>query len=266
MTVTTRRVLAALLVWSMAAAWPAQAETRPVLRVGTGHWAPYVEQSAADGGALVRLLRAVLAEAGYDMKLSYYPWDRNILLLRQGQLDLLLPYSCGPQRLVYALCSDPLTYGEMVLFHHRSQSLDWQAINDLKGLRIGTTLGYSYGETFDRAVEAGELTTEVGRNEETSFRLLAYRRLDAYVQDRAVGYHTLRQMAPIENVYELTHHARPINREALRVMARRDDPDAQTIINRINTVLARLMEAGDLERLQQALNQGEAASWQPGRR
>lgn len=56
----------------------------PVVRIGTGDWVPYVDQHRADGGALVRLVRAVYAAAGYQVEFSFYPWDRNVRMLQQG--------------------------------------------------------------------------------------------------------------------------------------------------------------------------------------
>ena len=71
---------------------PVQAEPQK-LRIGTGDWAPYVDQERRDGGALARLISAVFAEAGYRvhavpgpsaplaaLSLSGLPSDRFLFL------------------------------------------------------------------------------------------------------------------------------------------------------------------------------------------
>ncbi len=147
---------------------PVQAEPQK-LRIGTGDWAPYVDQERSDGGALARLISAVFAEAGYQVEFIFHPWDRNVLMLQQGQLHAIMPYSCSPSRLNYGICSDPLVRGEIVLFHRRDQAFDWTSVEDLLKYHIGTTLGYSYGPAFDDALQAGRLSVEQNGKETPAF-------------------------------------------------------------------------------------------------
>ncbi|WP_230927193.1 substrate-binding periplasmic protein [Pseudomonas wenzhouensis] len=238
---------------------PAQAELK-TLRIGTGDWAPYVEQGRTDGGALARLVRAVFAESGYAVEFVFYPWDRNVLMLQRGALHAIMPYNCSPSRLDYGVCSDPLVRGEVVFFHHRDLAFDWQDIDDLQPYRIGTTLGYSYGSVFDEAMQLERLQVEQSSREDVSFRLLELKRIDLHPQDRAVGYAMLRRQFPGG---EITHHPRRLNREPLRLLFRKDDRQNAQLLRQFNAGLRRFVENGDLERLQQALNTGNADDWQP---
>tara|TARA_Y100001951_G_scaffold91708_1_gene85933 strand:- start:1799 stop:2593 length:795 start_codon:yes stop_codon:yes gene_type:complete len=249
-----------LPVWLLLLA-PVQAEPQ-TLRIGTGDWAPYVDQQRADGGALARLVSAVFAEAGYRVEYIFHPWDRNVLMLQQGQLSAIMPYSCSPSRLNYGVCSDPLVRGEVVLFHRVDQAFDWQKVDDLFNYRIGTTLGYSYGPEFDEALAAGRLMVQQSGKEDTSFRLLELGRIDLHPQDRAVGYAMLRQLFP-KDASHITHHPRYLNKEPLRLLFRKDDAEAAELLRLFNAGLQAFAKRGDLERLQQALNSGNADSWQP---
>lgn len=244
------------------AASPVQAE-RQMLRIGTGDWAPYVDQHRADGGALARLISAVFDEVGYDVEYAFYPWDRNVLLLQQGQLDAIMPYSCSPSRLNYGVCSDPLVRGEVVLFHRRDQAFDWRRVEDLAPYRIGTTLGYSYGPQFDEALQAGRLRVEQSGKEDTGFRLLKLGRIDLHPQDRAVGYAMLRRLFPGAEGQAITHHPRHLNVEPLRMLFRKDDAHSADLLRRFNSGLREFSVRGDLLRLQQALNSGDADDWLP---
>ena len=258
------RLLLLVSLLLMGGALPAAAEPR--LRIGTGDWVPYVDQRRDDGGALARLVRAVFAEAGLEVEYRFYPWDRNVLMLQQGQLDAIMPYSCSPSRLDYAVCSEPLVRGEVVLFHRRQLDFDWRRIEDLGRYRIGTTLGYSYGSRFDRAQQKGLLQVTQSGKEDTSFRLLEHGRIDLHPQDRAVGYATLRRLFPGAEGRAITHHPRYLNTEPLRLLFRKDDARAAELLRRFNVQLLRFAERGDLERLQRALYSGDADAWQPDNR
>lgn len=249
------------MLWAMYL--PLQAEPRQV-RIGTGDWAPYVDQQQGDGGALPRLVSAVFAEAGYQVEYLFHPWDRNVLLLQQGHLHAIMPYSCSPSRLNYGLCSDPMVRGELVLFHRREQPFDWEHVEDLQGYRIATTLGYSYGLLFDEALRDGRLSVLQSNKDDTGFRLLELGRIDLHPQDRAVGYAMLRRLFPVDGG-GITHHPRYLNSEPLRLLFQRDHPESAELLRLFNAHLRRLAQRGDLQRLQQSVNSGNADDWQPGK-
>lgn len=256
------RTLIALLAVLLFSGTQAQAESR-ALRIGTSDWAPYVEQQRSDGGALARLISAVFAESGHAVEFVFYPWDRNVLMLQRGALHAIMPYNCSPSRLDYGICSDPLVHGEVVLFQRRNMAFDWQSIDDLRPYLIGTDLGYSYGAAFDEAVQAGRLRIEQNSKEGTGLRLLELKRIDLYPQDRAVGYAMLRRQPSEMGADGITHHPRYLNREPLRLLFRKDDAQSALLLRQFNAGLRRFAERGELQRLQQALNSGNAEDWRP---
>ncbi len=237
------------------------AYAHPVVRVGTGDWVPYVDQQRTDGGALSRLVRDIFKAAGYQVEFVYYPWDRNLLMLEQGGLDAVMPYSCSASRRRISECSDPVVQGEIVLFQRTDQQLNWNVIDDLDAFSIATTLGYSYGPEFDAAVQSGALTVQQSGKEDTGFRLLELGRVDFHPQDRAVGYAMLRRMFSPEARATITHHPRTLNTEPLHLLFRKGDAKADRLRKVFNAGLRRLAENGELERLQQALYSGDADQW-----
>jgi polar amino acid transport system substrate-binding protein len=249
-----------LLVGGLLALAPlAQAER--IVRIGTGDWVPYVDQHRADGGALARLVKAVFASTGHRVEFVFHPWDRNVLMLQQGELDAIMPYSCSARRQDYGVCSEPLVRGQVVLFHRKDLAFDWARVEDLKRYRIGTTLGYSYGPQFDGALQKGLLRVEQNSKDDTAFRLLELKRIDLHPQDRAVGYSMLRRLFPGEQ--GITHHPRYLNTEPLRLLFRKNDPAAEELLRSFNEELVRYAQRGELKRLQEALYSGDADSWRP---
>lgn len=234
---------------------------QPVVRIGTGDWVPYVDQLRADGGALARLIREIFTSAGYQVEFVYYPWDRNLLMLEQGALDAVMPYSCSAQRSRISDCSDPVVNGEVVLFMRRDQGLNWTRIEDLNKLRIATTLGYSYGPQFDAALQSGQLNVQQNGKEDTGFRLLELGRVDVHPQDRAVGYAMLRRMFTPEARAAISHHPRVLSTEPLHLLFRKNDVKADQLREVFNAGLRGFAKSGELERLQQALYTGNTDQW-----
>ena len=250
-----------LLVLAIALSPAGSAEQ--VVRIGTGDWAPYVDQSRSDKGAMVRLVRAVFAEAGYQAKFVFYPWDRNVLKLQQGSLDAIMPYACTAARRAFSDCSEPMVRGEVVLFHRKELAFDWQQVDDLQKFRIGTTLGYSYGQQFDKAHQDGRLSILQNGKEATSFRLLELGRIDLHPQDRAVGYAMLQRLFPAETRARITHHPHSLSTEPLHMLFRKNDARGAELRSVFNRSLRLFAERGDLARLQQALYSGNADQWSP---
>ncbi|MGB4073212.1 substrate-binding periplasmic protein [Pseudomonas sp.] len=238
-----------------------QVVAEPVVRIGTGDWVPYVDQQRADGGALSRLVKSIFNAAGYQVEFVYYPWDRNLLMLEQGSLDAVMPYTCTTARQRVGVCSEPVVKGEIVLFQRSDQKLDWARIEDLKSFSIATTLGYSYGPEFDAAQQSGVLSVQKSGKEDTGFRLLELGRVDFHPQDRAVGYAMLRRTFSPEARAVITHHPRVLNTEPLHLLFRKDDARATQLRAVFNAGLQRFAADGELERLQQALYSGNPDQW-----
>ncbi len=234
-----------------------------MVRVGTGDWAPYLDQNQADGGALGRLVRKVFQSAGYRVEIFFHPWDRNLLLLQQGSLDAVMPYICSKARRQISQCSDEVLRGEVVLFHRVDKPFDWQQLEDLRAFRIGTSLGYSYGPRFDEALQAGLFQVQQANKEDTNFRLLLLGRIDIHPQDRAVGYAMLRRLFPADEQALITHHPRELHREPLHLLFRKDDDRGRRLMTLFNQGLQRLAESGELQALQQALYSGHAEGGMP---
>ena len=243
-------VLASLMLSGLVSA------AEPVVRIGTGDWVPYVDQHRADGGALARLISAVFAAAGYQVEFSFYPWDRNVLMLQQGELDAIMPYSCSPMRLNYGVCSEPLVRGEIVLFHRKDQAFDWQRIDDLRGWRVGGTAGYSYGDEWDQAVREGKLKVDEVTTDEQNIRKLLLRRVDVIAMEVDVARHLMRKLLSQEEAAMITQHPKLVMQTPICLALSRQSARSPELLTRFNRGLQRLTESGAYERYLQELHTG----------
>ena len=262
----TARLLVLVIGGLLGATCAAQAAesgepVREVL-IGSGEWTPYVESARADAGPLGRLISAIFARAGYRVRYVMYPWERDVYLLKRGDLDGIMPYICTPQRQTFSLCGEPLVRSQMVFFQHRDNPAHWRTVADLQRVRIAVTQGYAYGELFDQARAGGRLQLQQSSDEAHGMRLLLAGRADFHPQDRAVGYAMLlREFTPAER-QQLSHNPHALGRNDLTLLLRQDARGEQ-LRQVFNAGVRALRESGDLQRLQQALDHGTAAGWRP---
>lgn len=260
----------AVISWLRCVRWSAglvlflgtQVQAEQLVRIGTGEWTPYVEQQRADAGPLGRLVSAVFSRAGYRVEYHYYPWVRGVHLLKTGELDAVMPYICSPERQLYSVCSAPLVSTEMAAFHVRDKAFSWQQFSDFEAYTIALTKGYSYGSSFEAARQSLALNIQESSKEDIGMCLLLAGRVDVHLQDRAVGYAMLRRLFTAEEQQRIVHDPQSVSREQLGLLFRKDASGEQ-LRQAFDAALRSLQENGELQRLQEALERGEAAAWEP---
>lgn len=241
------------------AAAPADAK---LVLIGTGEWSPYVEQSRGDAGPAGRLISAVFSRAGYRVQYVFYPWARGVLLLQKGQLDGLMPYICTAEREVFSLCSGSMFISNLAVFHRKDQPFDWRTLKDLEAYSIALTNGYSYGDEFDRARAAGRFNLRSDSREDAGMRWLLAGQVDLHLQDLPVGIAILKRGFTVEQQQQIVAHARSVTRESLGLLLIKTARGEQ-LRQAFNAGLQVLRDNGELQRLQEALDAGTAANWQP---
>jgi polar amino acid transport system substrate-binding protein len=259
-------LLASLGLWAHAAPplpLNSVAETDPqVVLIGTGEWTPYVEQARGDAGPAGRLITAVFKRAGYRVQYLFYPWARGVLLLQKGQLDGVMPYICTPERQTFSVCSDAMVNSQLVIFHRQDKPFDWHVLKDLEAYSIAVTNGYSYGAEFDRARAAGRFKLRSDSREDAGMRWLLADQVDLHLQDWPVGKSILKRGFTTAQQQQITAHPLPLGRTSLGLLLSKTARGEQ-LRQVFNAGLQVMRDNGDLQRLQDALDSGQADQWQP---
>ncbi len=249
------RTLIALLFAALATLNGHAEEGRHV-RIATGEWLPYVSQSLPQHGALAQLITEAFARAGYTVEYGYFPWSRGYELVKKGEWDATMPYYCSPERQKLFYCSEPLVQGEQVFFHLKGKGPKWETLADLKGVPIGATLGYYYGEPFEEAERNGTLSVKRIASDETNMKLLFMGRIRLFPQDKMVGYSMARRLFPAR-LDELTHDPRPLHTQALHLIFPRKGERGKKLLDIFNREFLALKANGTVQRYLQAMLDGE---------
>jgi polar amino acid transport system substrate-binding protein len=169
----------------------AQADDIPVTIYADAGYPPYsYEKDGKPAGLYYEIMRTAVARMhGYKVEIQAVPWKRGMALLRNGTGFALYPPYLNtkdePWTWPYSL---PL-YEERVVAVCRKDVLAakprkrWP--EDFYGLTIGNNAGFIVGgEGFEKAVHAGQLRMEEGKDSETNIMKLGLRRIDCYINDR----------------------------------------------------------------------------------
>lgn len=172
-----------------------QAAEPPTLTLLTELWPPYVMRldDGSLGGADLELARTVLKRMGYQTTVKVLPWKRVLQEARFQRGDAVVDVFFEERRLEWLHYPDePLSQSGEVIFFPFSKPVDYQSLESLKGLRIGTQADYAYGEPFLTSALFTRVPMTGESNMVKQLHLMMAGRLDAVVMNQIVGRYLLK--------------------------------------------------------------------------
>ncbi|MGH8050099.1 MAG: substrate-binding periplasmic protein [Arenimonas sp.] len=178
------------------------ASSKPVVRLASLEWEPYIGKRMPDQGYAAALVRAAFADQGMKVEIEFYPWARALHLARTGEVDGLMPEYFDASRETEFQYSAAFPGGPLMLYKRRSDAVAFiidpvkkqdAALRALKAKRFGVVRGYLNTPVFDAATY---LVKEEANDDATNLRKLVYGRIDLAVIDRRVAEHLIRTEYP----------------------------------------------------------------------
>ncbi len=167
-----------------------QVKQRGTLRVGLEGTFPPFNSKAPSGelvGYDVDIARAVAAKLGLKPEFVTTEWSGIIAGLQAGKFDVIVnQVAVTPQRKQVLDFSTPYVYSAAQLIQRKDDSRQFKSLDDLKGKKLGVSLGSNYNE-LAKSVPGIDVKTYPGAPE--YLRDLAAQRVDAALNDRLmIGY------------------------------------------------------------------------------
>jgi len=163
------------------------------LRLVSDTWPPYVYvEDGQTKGVDYEITATIFERLGIDVQWQFLPWKRCLQMIELGQADGILDIFQTPDRehlLLYP--AEPLSEVELVLYQDNRRPHRVTQLKDLRGLTIGTSAGYRYGDAF---MSEAAIHREPAPSHEANFGKLAKGRVDLVITDRRVGEYTLRRL------------------------------------------------------------------------
>lgn len=151
--------------------------------IAVGEWSPYISKNLPGFGPVAQDVLRTFAKENVVVEFKWYPWKRAYILSRDGNIDATVPWGETEQRREEFYFSEkPLTNSIDSIFYIKGKPIVWSKFQDLKGYSIGGTLGYSYSDEFDHAIQSKLFRYSVAKTDLLNLqRLLAGGRIDGFV-------------------------------------------------------------------------------------
>lgn len=247
-------VLAGCLVALLAGSAPAQQCT---FRVGYDSYGvySYTDGTGRAGGIDNDVVRAFAEELDCAVSFEELPWQRILLAIEAGQLDLTSSASLTEERLRFARFSVPYRQAEVAIYVRRGETERFalEGLQDIPeiGLRLGIVTGYYYGKEFEALMKDDRFAAQIDPavDYDINIRKLLHGRIDAFIVDDAgVMVSALRRLGVADRIerYPLS-----LPGDDLHFMFSRKTVDASRV-EEVNHVLERMRDDGRLQAIMRA--------------
>ena len=218
-----------------------------VVRIACEEWPPYSSAHLKHYGLMTRIISEAFAAENVKVELAFFPTARALQLVKSGEWHATGGWSPTEERAEDYYFSDPLFDEQMVFFHLKSTPFDWQTIEDLYDLEIGTAYGIHYSNEFDRAMREGRLTTQIEHSDVLNFRKLLHGRVDVVPKNLEAGLSLLLTDFSPEEAASITWHSKPLDEGPLVLMFSRKNQHSKQLMHSFNKGLETIKQNGRYE-------------------
>ena len=236
---------------------PSLLYSQETVRITNGEWPPFFSEELKHGGVTSHIVSEAFALEGINVRYGWFPWARALANAKTGDWDASIGWGKTPESEKDFILSDPILEGKIVFFHLKDYSLDWETLDDLKGIKIGAVIGYNYSVEFIEAERAGEITVERIGSEEQNFRKLLSGRIDVFVSNVDVGYAVLNKHFSDEEHDRITYHSTPYKINELHLLFSRKNKKSYRLLASFNRGLQELKNQGLYDQFYESSRKGE---------
>ena len=212
-----------------------------VVKIAIGDWEPFTSSRADNAHINEDIVREAFLLEGIQVDYQYFPWVRSYQYVEKGEFHATFPWMITKKRKkeVY-FNKEPLLTEQTVFFHLKSRPFQWDKFEDLKGLRIGGTLGYASGETLEQQ----GLTVDYVSKEDFNYHKLLKGRLDIYPTAFYVGYHQINMLFQPNEAKLFTHHPKILEEKNYYMVFSKNTPNVHELIEQFDKGLRKLKKSG----------------------
>jgi len=230
-----------------------------IVRLTNGEWSPYMSKNLKHYGVFSHIVTEAFGLEGIKVNYRFFPWKRGYEIAKKGKFDGSIGWAPTRKREEDFYFTNPVTHNKKVFFHLKNTPFKWNTIENLKGLKIGGTLGYTYGEEFDRAAKEGRIQVQYVPKETQNLKKLLKGRIDIFPVEIEIGYALIYSELFPKQAALLTHHPKPVQETPLCVVISKnmDSQRAKRLVNAFNEGLNRLKATGKYDEYIRNSRQGK---------
>ncbi len=187
---------------------------------------------------------------GINVIWGFFPWKRAFYNAEVGtSWDVSAVWWPSKKTKNKFLISEPVVKTSFVFFHLRTRKFDWNSFEDLKGLSIGITRGYYYGEAFDDAIKRKIFKTQTVNQDEQNYLKLIYKRIDIFPNDLLVGLSQIKNVLSPPASELLTFHPKEFKITTLNLIISKKCKKGKFFLDKFNSGLKKLKESGKKDQM-----------------
>ncbi len=178
------------------------------ITVGWEPWEPnqFKNSSGTLSGVDIEIIQAALEDSGCNLEFKEMIWEKQLISIENGSLNLAIGASILPERQKYANFSQDYRDESYSLFFEKGGN-DKYKISTLEDLikyniRIGTIRSYFYGKKFEAAMKNPRFKAiiEEADDDETNIKKLNAGQIQAFIIDPFAGITLLKKKNMIDKV------------------------------------------------------------------
>ena len=163
----------------------------PTWRLVVDNYPPYIDELSEERGALSQLVMAVLKQEQIAAQIEIVPWQHIATEAAKPNSASFLWFET-PDLQQQWYFSDPITSVQQVLLVRKDSTLKLDRLDQLRGLKIGVSKNYFYGERF--AALAPQQQLKAAASDFANLQALLASEIEVAVMDPVIAYVMLQQL------------------------------------------------------------------------
>jgi polar amino acid transport system substrate-binding protein len=213
------------------------------------NWPPFTPDKSGyvTDGLSYDLMKEIFSRLNIEIDLELLPQKRALRYLREGRKDAATVISKNRERLEFIDYTAPIFQKKGLIYFlaDREPPIEWQSYEDLRGLRLGVTLGHNYGDEFSQAVKKYNLRLDQVREVGLNFKKLLRNRIDALLCIELTAQIFLRQP---EYKGKIIHASKPYYSKDYHIGFSKA-AKAKLLIPRVNKVIQQMKDDGVFQKI-----------------
>ena len=202
------------------------------VRLAVGEWPPYISEEAPDGGPFLKRAVRVFEAAGYNVTISWMPWNRALEMTRQGTYDASVPWYFTKERSeTFKYAETPVGFSEFVVFYKDDKfpnGLDLNSFDDIaeSDLVVAGLAGYFYEEPLKNR----DIPVRILHQPEKAWTVMEEGLADIFLEAKKVGYSDIKTYLGPEAAADYAVGG-SIRKDGMYVMFSRAQPGYEDLVD-----------------------------------
>lgn len=208
-------------------------------------WAPYVSDQMPNNGLAIDIVTTAFRKAGYNPLLKIDSWSRALEGGKIGIYDAVAAIWYTKERTSDLEFSEPYLVNEIKFIKRKNRNIEFNQIDDLRGLLIGVVKDYAYEESF---ISLNDII-RIPQNHLVQ-NLLSLRKgdIDLTLGDQRTILYDLNQYMK-GSIKELEFLPKPLAKRGLRIAVSKVNPNHRAIVADFNRVIEKMKSDGSYKKV-----------------